>query len=242
MTTVSDRGRNDGQDDVEIVPAINGDSSVAKNEAPDRRGGRGPRGHRGEIRDQIRVAAHDAFVEHGYDATTMRSIAHQVGCDPAMVSYYFGSKQRLFRECFNLPSDPAQEVLAQFIPGIEGAGERLIRHGLTLYDERVTAETMHALMHSLMTDAATSQRFREYIRSEILEKVHEYLNSGSEVSEQIELSMAFVYGIATMRYIVKLEPLASMPRERLIAELAPIIQSRIDRVAGRYPEKTIGPD
>lgn len=217
----------------EIGHTIYGATTIAKIDE-DGGTGRGPRGHRGEIRDRIRLEARSAFVEFGYDATTMRLIAGRVDCDPAMISYYFGSKQELFRECFNLPSDPAQEILALFLEGVDGVAERLLHHMFTLYEERVTSDTLRALMQSLMTDVATSQRFRDYIRSDILERVGDYLGSTAQVSEQIELIMAQMYGVVTMRYVVKLEPLASMPRDRLIAELAPAIQARIDKVAGQY--------
>lgn len=192
--------------------------------------GRGPRGQRGEVRERIRAAARAAFIEQGYDGATMREIARRADCDSAMVTYYFGSKQLLFRDCFDLPLDPAQELLSQLLPDLSTAAERIVRYALTLYEERLTADTMAALMRALMTDATTSQRFRRYIRTDVLDKVVPYLGVSHDVSEQIELGMAQMYGTVTMRYIVRLEPLASMSRERLIAELAPAIQARIDRV------------
>ena len=47
------------------------------------------------------------------------------------------------------------------------------------------------------------------------------------------LLMAAAFGIITMRYIVRLEPLASMPKELLIRELGAILQIRIDRAFAR---------
>lgn len=46
----------------------------------------------------------------------------------------------------------------------------------------------------------------------------------------MELALATLYGIVTMRYVVRVEPLASMPRERLVAELSPLVQGRIEQV------------
>lgn len=192
---------------------------------------RGPHGERGEVRTRILTAARAEFVEHGYDAATMRAIARSADCDSAMVSYYFGSKQRLFRACFDLPSDPAEEILALLLPGPEGAAIRILDFALVLYEERLTADTMQALMRALITDATTSQRFRTYIRTDVLDKISSVLGGGKEFGEQIELSMAMLYGVAVMRYLVRLEPLASMPREQVIAEVAPIIQTRIDSLA-----------
>ena len=191
---------------------------------------RGPKAGRGAIRDKILECARKAFIAQGYDATTMRGVARDAGCDSALVSYYFGSKQLLFRECMNLPEDPAQMVLASLMEGREGAGERLLRAGFHLYEEQLTKDTMAALMRALMADAATSQRFKHYIRTDVIDRVAQYAQHPDRLAEEIEITMATMYGIATMRYIVELEPLASMPSERLVRQLAPLIQVRVDRI------------
>lgn len=191
---------------------------------------RGPKAGRGEVRAAILAAARQEFIDHGYDGATMREVTRKVGCDNALVAYYFGSKQLLFRECFNLPLDPAEEIMGQLSAGPEGAAERIVRHALWLYEERFTEDTMRTLIKALMTDAATSQRFRNYMRNDVLAKLAEGTKYSDRMAEEIELAMATMYGIVTMRYIIKLEPLASMPRERLIREVAPLLQFRIDRV------------
>ena len=78
------------------------------------------------MRKEIKQVAESQFITRGYDGTTMRSIAKGAGCDPAMVSYYFGSKQRLFRDCFDLPLDPLEQILQLWEPGIEGIADRLL--------------------------------------------------------------------------------------------------------------------
>jgi|GEM_PF-369235 len=191
---------------------------------------RGPKAKRGEVRSRILEVAREEFLEKGYEGATVRNVARRAGCDSALVAYYFGAKQRLFRECFNLPMDPAQAVLEQILPGREGAGERLVDFMLTMYEEHLTGETMGVLMRALVTDTATVQRFRNYMRSDVISRVGEELGGKNEIAGSIELAMATLYGVATMRYIIKLEPLASMPRERLLRELAPIVQQRIDHI------------
>ena len=84
-----------------------------------------------------------------------------------------------------------------------------------------------------MTDAGTSQRFRDYIRNDVIGEVGAKLGITTELAEEVEIAMAATFGIITMRYIVRLEPLASMPKERLIRELGAILQIRIDRAFAR---------
>ena len=219
-------------------------SSVQKTAKRSPGHGRGPRGARGRMRDQIKQVAERQFIARGYDGTTMRSIAKKTGCDPAMVSYYFGSKQRLFRECFDLPLDPLEQVLQLWEPGIEGVAERLLDFAFTLYEERLTKDRMKALMRALITDAETTQRFRSYIRDnlqkgvvQLLDSLAPYLPPAQKRQLEvrfpmlIEILMSMIYGVATMRYIVQLEPVASMERSELQNRLAPILQTQINNLA-----------
>ena len=194
---------------------------------------RGPRARRGEVRGRIAEAARAQFTTRAYDDVTMSQIAKDAGCTPAMVTYYFESKQRLFRECLDLPVDPAKQILSLLLEGQEGAGERIVRTALGLYEEQLTKDTMLALVNALMTDASTSQRFRTYIRQDVMAEVGASLGMTTELAEEIEFAIATMFGVVAMRYLVRLEPLASMPQERLVRELAPIVQHRIDRAFAR---------
>lgn len=193
---------------------------------------RGPAAQRGQLRERITRAAREEFIAKGYDGTTIRAIARRAGCDSALVSYYFESKQKLFRTCMDLPLDPAAEAIRLLSGGLEGAARRIVEYGVAIYEESLTADTLFALMRALMSDAATSKRFRTYIRHDILDLVAEYLGADEEFGEQIALTLGMMYGIISMRYIVKLEPIASMPRERFVDLLVPLLQERIDRFTG----------
>jgi AcrR family transcriptional regulator len=47
-------------------------------------------------RSQILIAAEELFAEKGFEGTSVRDIAHLAGVNLAMISYYFGSKDKLF--------------------------------------------------------------------------------------------------------------------------------------------------
>ena len=52
--------------------------------------------HAAQTRADILSAARRRFATEGYERTTLRAIAADVGVDSALVSRYFGSKQDLF--------------------------------------------------------------------------------------------------------------------------------------------------
>ena len=99
-------------------------------------------------------------------------------------------------------------------------------------------------MRALITDSETTQRFRAYISDNLLQGGAQVLNtlqiaSGQTVDKKVETNfhalveilMSMIYGVATMRYIVQLEPVASMPRSELQNRLAPILQTEIENLA-----------
>ena len=110
---------------------------------------RGPSASRGEIKKRIIEAARSEFVTRGYDHTTMRSVARSAGCDPALITYYFNTKQKLFRACMDLPLDPASEIIALLMPGPKDAARRLVDYILDLYEhtDLRNAHRPHARSH-----------------------------------------------------------------------------------------------
>lgn len=53
-----------------------------------------------ETRDCLIEAALTCFAKYGYDATSIRLIASMAGKNSSLISYYFGSKEGLYREVF----------------------------------------------------------------------------------------------------------------------------------------------
>ena len=49
-------------------------------------------------KDQIIASAQKLFALRGYDATSIRDICQDADVNVAMVNYYFGSKEGMFRE------------------------------------------------------------------------------------------------------------------------------------------------
>src|ERR1700684_3575540 len=75
-------------------------------------------------RADLLAAARRRFGSDGYERTTVRAIAAEVGVDPALVIRYFGSKQELFAVVADLnldldlttapPGHRAEALLARF--------------------------------------------------------------------------------------------------------------------------------
>lgn len=50
------------------------------------------------VRDRLLDSAEELFCEHGFDGASIREIAASADCNIASVNYYFGGKEKLYRE------------------------------------------------------------------------------------------------------------------------------------------------
>lgn len=81
----------------------------------------------GSPRALILESARSIFSEHGYDSTTTRAIADRAGVNLAMVHYYYGSKEALYRRVLaGEMVTVARTIAASMIASERPAGERLL--------------------------------------------------------------------------------------------------------------------
>jgi len=177
-------------------------------------------------RDAILAAARDRFAGHGYDGATIRAIAADAGVDPALVHHYFGTKEHLFVSALRLPIDPRQMVAQVLDAGPRRElGERMVRFFLRVWgDERSRAPVL-AMIRSAATNEQAATMVRQFVTSALLSRV----TDGIGVPRlRVEAAVAQLIGIALLRYVVKVEPMASAPDEELVALVAPLIQRILD--------------
>jgi AcrR family transcriptional regulator len=64
-------------------------------------------------REHILIVAEELFAEKGFDGTSVRDIAQQAGVNLAMISYYFGSKEKLLEALVELRASYAYGILEE---------------------------------------------------------------------------------------------------------------------------------
>ncbi|GIJ21443.1 TetR/AcrR family transcriptional regulator [Micromonospora lutea] len=196
-----------------------------------RRSGRRP-GNPG-TRDTILDAARSTFAERGFDASTIRAIAASAGVDPALVHHYFGNKEQLFLAAMRFPVDP-RELLPKVLAGDRDAlGERLVRMFVTVWDSPAGAAGV-ALLRSAVSSEWTARLLREFLTTQVLRRVLDQLDvDPAEVPLRGSLVASQLVGLALMRYVIRLEPVASVAPQTLIATVGPTVQRYLtDELAG----------
>ncbi|QKW61925.1 TetR/AcrR family transcriptional regulator [Streptomyces sp. NA03103] len=192
-----------------------------------RRRGRPPRTESGDTRDRILVTAREEFSERGYEKTSVRGIAKAAGVDPALVHHYFGTKEQVFAAAIEVAFAPAMDAPEAIADGpLDGVGERLTRFIFGVWENPATRTPLLAILRSAVNNEAAAAVFRRLIAAQLLRRVAAQLNA-PDAELRVELAAAQLIGCAMLRYVIKVEPLASADPEQLVARLAPVVQGHL---------------
>lgn len=185
-----------------------------------------PRGQ-SDRRAAIVRAATRLFAEDGYDGVSLRQIAREAGVDAALVHHYFDGKEELFAASVALPMNP--EVLLSGIDEQALAERgRFVARAIVRLWEGPQRHALAAFFRSTISSTSRSRLLAQLVRRRILARVSDGL-PGDDAERELRASMAAsqVVGFMLARYIVKLEPLASLPAEDAERLLAPAIQRHL---------------
>ncbi len=174
-------------------------------------------------RELIATAARRRFAEQGYDRTSLRSVALEAGVDPALVTHFYGSKQQLFVAVVELPFDPA-EVLPGIVAGDrDELGLRVAHFLVGVLESQEGRRRVTGLVRSAASEPEAARLVRELISTRLLVPLAELLGADEAVLRASFAGAQFV-GLVMARYVVAVEPLASLPPERIAAVIAPNLQ------------------
>lgn len=185
---------------------------------------RGRRGTGHDTRGQILAAARRRFAADGFDGATVRAIAGEAGVDPAMINHHFGGKEALFLAAVEAPFDPAQYVRSVRPELTDGLAARLLTTLLPVWDSPAGAAAVGLFRSGLHRDWGVAL-LRQFIQRRALTPIVEHLpGDDAERAMRASLVASQIAGLVLTRYVIALEPLASMPHEQVVALVAPNVQ------------------
>lgn len=187
-----------------------------------RRTGRRPGSE--DTRGRILDAARAAFGDRGYDGASVRAIAAQAGVDPALVHHYFGSKQRLFVAATRFPFDPREAIAGLVAAGPpEALGTRFVAFVIGLWDRPDVRPTVTGVVRSATTDPEAAAMARRMLAEGPLLALTAAIRL-PDAELRAALASSQLMGVAFARYVLAVEPLASMPANDLGAAVGPVVQ------------------
>ena len=176
-----------------------------------------------DTRDRILASARELFARNGIGNTSIRAVAAAAGVDSALVHHYFGTKEKLFAAAVHIPIDP-MAVIGPFreVP-VEELGYKIPSTLLSLWDSEIGAAFMATLRSILAGPEA--HLFRSFIQDVIAVEVGARVDDppGSGLI-RVEFVASQLVGLVIARYILELEPLASLPAEQIARTVAPNLQ------------------
>lgn len=137
------------------------------------------------LEEKIILAAEEIFMNKGFDATSTTDIAKKVGCNQALIHYYFRTKENLFQQIF---MKKFQLVLSFIIQenqptDIEKALLRFIDNYFAMLSKN------RKLPFFLITELIMNEERRNMLRLHLLmqsEKLGYYANWDKLVKEEIK--------------------------------------------------------
>ncbi|GAA1604071.1 MULTISPECIES: TetR family transcriptional regulator [Kribbella] len=179
-----------------------------------------------DTRGEIVQAARESFADKGFAATSMRAVARRAGVDAALVHHYFDSKNELFIEALALPVDP-RRIAAQILDGPDDEiGRRIATAFLGVWESPDGQQRMKALFRSALSSDEVARMMREGITELIIQPVSAMLDV-PDAKLRVGMVATQLVGTAVVRYLVGLEPVASVDAETLIDRLAPVLQQHL---------------
>lgn len=175
-----------------------------------------------ESKQRILDAARVLFREHGYAGTTVRAVATAAGVDPAMVFYFFGTKQGLFAAAIDMSAQLPPAIESVFTDGLDGIGERIVRTLLANMD-RSDRTPLALLTRAAPTQDQSEALLREFIDREITGRLAALLDT-PDAAMRAGMVNVQLLGLTVARYLLHIEPIASAPVDDLVARFGSLVQ------------------
>lgn len=194
-----------------------------------RRSGRRP--GESSARADILEAARASFAEHGYDRATIRDIARRAAVDPALVIHYFGSKEALFGQALELPLQPREVFARAIAAGEDQLGVTIVRTFLEAWEPPENRVRLMAMLRSALTNEAAMDMIRGLLVREVFGPITAALGV-PDAQLRATLVGSQLLGLAVMRYVGRIEPLASASIDALVAAIGPTVQRYLTQDLG----------
>lgn len=176
-----------------------------------------------DTRNRILASARELFASNGFRNTSIRAVAAAAGVDSALVHHYFGTKEKLFAAAVHIPIDPMDIIGPLREVPVEEIGSILPSMLLPLWDSEIGAAFI-ATLRSIIAGSEVNL-FRTFIQDVIAVEVGARVDNppGSGII-RIQFVASQLVGVLLARYILQLEPFASLPPEQIAQTIAPNLQ------------------
>jgi len=191
-----------------------------------------------DLREKLLDAAEVRFAEQGYAAISLRSLAEEVGVNPSLLHYYFGSKHELMLAVLHRALEPLAEAVAT----LRQSAEVESREMTALLFRAISAHP--TLPRLLVREVLLGEdRFRDYFREHFAPRLGAVLAQVLRSEQQhghldpefdANTLVLMILGLCLFPFVAQpvAEPLLGVDyspagRERLLGQVDRILQKGI---------------
>lgn len=180
-----------------------------------------------DTRSTILAAAESEFASKGFDRVSMRGIAKVAGVDPALVHHYFDSKDDVLLASLDVPFDPREVIPALTREGVVGLGPRIVRQFVAIWDDADNQGRLVAVIRASMSSDVAADLLRDGLVRLIVTPISEVIDAPDALL-RAQCVASQLIGLATARYILRIEPLASASPDAVVARIGPTLQRYLE--------------
>jgi AcrR family transcriptional regulator len=176
---------------------------------------------------RILAAAREAFAETGWAGTTIRAVARSADVDPALVYHYFGSKEGLLDAATTPPQSWLENVAKTWTTPLPQLGAALLQLMLAAWADDEVGPVLRAVLQTAAHEPSTRERLRAIVENSLM-GVAQLGVDERDRTVRSGLISSQIMGLAMMRYVWKIEPVASMSDHEIVVAVAPNLQRYIE--------------
>jgi AcrR family transcriptional regulator len=157
---------------------------------------------------QIMEAAEELFAEKGFDGTSVRDISDKAGVNLAMISYYFGSKEKLLESLFTYRAENSVLKVESLLQDKASAPLQKVYHLIDYYIDKFQNQTcFHKIMsreqvhnyRSAVTDSI--RQFKKRNQAMIQQLIQEGQKKG-DFKKNIDVPIMMATLVGTVSHVV----------------------------------------
>jgi AcrR family transcriptional regulator len=173
--------------------------------------------------ERITAAARASFAQNGWAGTTLRGIAREVDVDPALVHYYFSSKEDLLDASTMPPPGWIESIQATNAVPVRERGKAIVRNVIWSWTQPEIREVLSSILLTAAHEPRTREKLRAFVTASLLPAIASRIE-GEERLVRASLIASQVVGLALLRWVWEIEPIASLPDDEVVALVGPTIQ------------------
>jgi AcrR family transcriptional regulator len=158
----------------------------------------------GDTRERIKEVALQLFTEHGYEQTSLREVAEQLGVTKAALYYHFKSKEEIVQSFVDDRSEQMDELI-EWVKS-QPPGEETRRAFILRYATELDVEKQHAVMRFMEQNqpALKGMKIGESMRQKMMDLID--VLAGPDASPTTRLRTAFSVFVLNAAHFILRDP------------------------------------